>query len=65
MTALTRAKLALALIGVVLFAAGIRFEDGRLRFVAIAFVAAAWLLRFVRPRSADGPPAGTPGESER
>lgn len=64
MTTLTRAKLALALIGVVFFAAGIRWEDARLRFVAIAFVAAAWLLRFVRPRPADGPPPGSPGDSE-
>ena len=50
MTVLTRLKLALALIGVVLFAAGIRFDDPRLRMGAIGFVAAAWLLRFAKER---------------
>lgn len=57
MTTLTRIKLALALIGVILFAAGIRLEDHRLRVIAIGFVGAAWLLRFVRPRAE--PKSGT------
>lgn len=59
MTTLTRIKLALALTGVVIFAAGVRFDDGRLRYIGIGFVAAAWILRFVKP----GPPAGPPPDS--
>lgn len=51
MTTLTRIKLALALIGVVVFAAGVRFDDERLRYVGIGFVAAAWILRFVKRRA--------------
>ena len=57
MSLLTRFKLALALIGVVAFAAGARFDDERLRYTGIGFVAVAWLLRFVKPR----PPAGSAG----
>ena len=51
MTTLTRAKIALALIGLVLFGAGVRLERVELRWVGLGFVAAAWLLRFARPRS--------------
>lgn len=53
MSTLTRVKLTLALIGIVVFASGVRFEDSRLRFVGIGFVAVAWVLRFVRSK----PPA--------
>ena len=58
MSTLTRVKLALALIGVIVFAAGMRLDDGRLRYIGIGFVAAAWLLRFVKPRppASPGPP---------
>lgn len=55
MTALTRIKLALALIGVVVFAAGVRFDDVRLRYIGIGFVAVAWVLRFVRKRAEPDP----------
>ena len=48
MTDLTRVKLGLTLVGVVVFGAGIKFDSGRFRIIGIAFVAAAWLLRFVR-----------------
>ena len=51
MDPLTRTKVALALIGLVLFGAGVRLERVELRWIGLAFVAAAWLLRFVRPRS--------------
>jgi hypothetical protein len=56
MSGLTRIKLALALIGVVIFAAGVRLDDSRLRYIGIGFVAAAWILRFVKPR----PPSPSP-----
>ena len=55
MTVLTRVKVALALIGLVLFGAGIRFERSELRWTGLAFVLAAWLLRFVKPRKAAEP----------
>lgn len=46
MTPLTTAKVILALIAAGLFAYGIRTDDQVLRYAAIAFLAAAVLLRF-------------------
>ncbi len=54
MTLVTRLKLALAIIGVGIFAVGVRLDHSRLRVIGIAIVAAAWVLRFVKPR--DGAP---------
>ena len=51
MSALTRAKIALALTGLALFGAGVRLELSGLRWAGLAVVIAAWLLRFVRPRN--------------
>jgi hypothetical protein len=48
---LTRLKVALALIGLVLFGAGVRLERVEVRWVGFAFVVAAWLLRFARRRN--------------
>jgi hypothetical protein len=45
---LTRAKLALALIGVILFGYGVRAEDERLRWMGIGFLAASAILRWWR-----------------
>lgn len=59
MSLLTRIKLALALIGVVVFAAGVRLDDDRLRYTGIGFVVAAWITRFVKPK----PPADPPADS--
>lgn len=56
MGTLTRAKLALSIMGLILFAAGVRLDDARLRTVAIALVAVAWALRFVKGR---GAPSGS------
>jgi hypothetical protein len=47
---LTRAKVALALIGLLLFGAGVRLERIELRWIGLGFVIVAWLLRFARPR---------------
>lgn len=58
MTPATQAKLALALIGVVVWGWAVRVDDARLRVVGIGFLAAAVLLRFLRPggaRRASGP----------
>jgi hypothetical protein len=52
---LTQFKIALAVIGLFLFGAGVRLERTELRWTGLGFVVAAWLLRFVRPRK--------PGES--
>ena len=46
MTSRTTIKLSLALSGIVLFGAGIRFNQGTLRWAGVAVVAVAWLLRF-------------------
>lgn len=56
MSTLTKAKLALTIMGLILFAAGVRLDDTRLRTIAIALVAVAWALRFVKGR-------GTPARS--
>ena len=48
MTTVTRLKLGLAIIGLLVFAWGVRMEQSRLRAIGIAFVAVAWVLRFVK-----------------
>lgn len=50
MTAISQLKLGLALIGLILFGYGMRAEDTRLRWMGIGFLAAATILRFVKPR---------------
>jgi hypothetical protein len=48
---ITRAKLALALVAAILFAASMRMENADyLRWVAIALLTAAVALRFFRPK---------------
>ena len=42
------AKLALAASGIIVFGIGIRLENAMLRWTGIGFVAAAWLMRFVK-----------------
>ena len=44
----TKVKLGLTLIGLGVFAAGVRLDHGVLRWIGIAFVAAAFLTRFMR-----------------
>jgi hypothetical protein len=46
MTLRTTIKLTLALGGLVLFGAGIRFGNDTLRWTGIAMVGVAWVLRF-------------------
>ena len=53
MTALTTMKLSLALAGILLFGASIRFEMPAFRWAGLACVAAAWLLRFRKPPERD------------
>jgi hypothetical protein len=53
-SALNRTKLAFAVIGLIIFAAGIRLDQSRLRWIGIAFVAVAWMLRFAKPRRGAG-----------
>ena len=48
MTTVTQLKLGLAIMGLVVFAWGIRAEQSRLRAIGIAFVAVSWALRFVK-----------------
>jgi hypothetical protein len=49
-SALTRTKIALALIGLVLFGAGVRLERTELRWIGLGFVLVAWMMRFAGPR---------------
>lgn len=63
MSSLTKLKLGLTIVGLVLFGYGVRMDDGRIRLVGIGFVAAASLLRFVKPKGA--PPESTATERDR
>ena len=51
MTTLTRAKISLALIGLVLFGFGVRLERPELRWTGLGFVVVAWLMRFAGHRN--------------
>jgi len=53
MDKVTVAKITLAVVGVGTFSYGIRSEDAVVRWVGIAFVVAAFLLRFVKKRVPD------------
>ena len=56
---MTQTKIALAIIGLVLFGVGIRLERTELRWIGLAFVVAAWLLRFVKARTGAGADEGS------
>ena len=58
MITLTQLKLALALIGLILFGAGVRLERNELRWTGLGFVVAAWLLRFVKRRKSEESDSG-------
>ena len=49
-------KIACALAGVGIFAYGVRSEDNIVRWVGIAFVIVAFLLRFLKKRAPDESP---------
>ena len=50
MSNLTQFKIALAVIGLVLFGAGVRLERVELRWAGLGFVVVAWLSRFAGRR---------------
>ncbi len=50
MTGLTKLKLGLTIIGLILFGYGARVDDARLRLIGIGFVAAASIMRFLKPK---------------
>ena len=50
MTPLLQARLALSLIGVILFGYGVRTDDSRLRLIGIGFLAVSVVLRVWRRR---------------
>ena len=50
MTPLTTARLALAMIAIILFGWGIRTNDSAIRLAGIGFLLAALVLRFFKPR---------------
>ncbi|MBM4193804.1 MAG: hypothetical protein FJ202_05415 [Gemmatimonadetes bacterium] len=61
-------KIAAALVGIAMFGVGIRIESNTVRWVGIACVGVAWLLRFARRQDGTGavdasasPSAGDPG----
>ena len=49
-------KIACALAGIGIFAYGVRSEDNVVRWVGIAFVIVAFLLRFLKKRTPDESP---------
>jgi hypothetical protein len=50
LSTLTRVKVVLALLGLLLFGAGVRLERTELRWAGIGFVVVAWLMRFAPSR---------------
>ena len=54
LTKLSILKLACATAGIATFGVGVRFDDARIRWVGIALVATAWLLRLGAPRRTAG-----------
>lgn len=58
MTAISHLKLGLAAIGVILWAYGVRTDDHTLSWIGIAFLVAAFLLRFWRRRGSEPPEGG-------
>ena len=66
MSALTQLKLGLAFVGLVLFGNGVRMDMDLMRWMGIAFLAAAAVLRFVGPRSSRrGRTADQPDDENR
>ena len=59
MSTLTQGKVALALIGILLFGAGVRLEREELRWIGLGFVVVAWLLRFLRTRKSEETESGS------
>lgn len=57
MSTLTKVKLGLTLIGLILFAYGARMDEALIRSIGIGFVAAAWVMRFIKPKGNVAPPA--------
>lgn len=55
MTTITKVKLAFVVLGLALFAVGVRLDDARWRYAAIGCIAVAWVTRFFRARSASTP----------
>ena len=55
MSALTSVKLALVAIGIFVWAYGVRVDDRTITWIGIAFLVAAFLLRFVGRRRSPGP----------
>ena len=61
MSAITWIKVAVAVLGITIWAYGFRQDDAVIRWVGIAVIACAALMRFYRPRSrgpGDRPPPG-------
>ena len=62
MPSLTVIKVALAVVGLIIFGYGVRVEEPWLRWVGVGFVAVAWLLRVRNPPRGQGGP-GKPGQT--
>lgn len=65
MVGLSQVKIGLAIAGLVLFGYGARTDDPRLRWLGIAFLAVAFLLRFVRRRRPDDTAPPPPDDDAR
>ena len=62
MTRRTEIQLALLVVGLIVWGYGQRTDDERLRWIGIAFFAAAFLLRFAKRKQADDEPDTPPNE---
>jgi hypothetical protein len=50
MTTITKVKMLFVVLGLAAFVVGVRLDDARWRYAAIACIAIAWVTRFVKPR---------------
>lgn len=55
MTRLTQAKLAVGLVALAIWGWGVQADDARIRWMGIALLSVAFLLRFLNPRAPDDP----------
>ena len=55
MSAITSIKLALVAVGILVWAYGVRVDDRTITWIGIAFLVAAFLLRFLGRRRSAGP----------
>lgn len=55
MITILRLRIVLVVVGMLIFAWGVKLDESAVRWVGVGFVFVAWMLRFWRTRQADSP----------